>query len=176
MNRCLGSKFYTHKKKEKMTVIAVRNFKDRIEIASDSQTTREDVCWWTHDRKIVKYSDNLIVWFAGRNSHTKKLRRLFSDSPKFDSLRELDELMDWFMNLEAHIIIIKNEKIYCARFYDDGTYNSYEVKESDAVWSWEDQARIAMTFTDDMSKVIKTAIDFSTTCWGKIQKLIIKKK
>lgn len=180
LNWSMGFKVYSSKKKEeeKMTVVVAKKFKDRIDIACDSQCSLWMLKFNVDVPKIVRYKNGVVVWSSGLIVDIKKFRRMFEDWVDINNLRELDDLMDWFTDkeLNCRMIIIAKEKAYTVEFYDNGKYNSHEIEEHDVIGSGEFAARVALDFTDNVERAVQSAINHAEWCGGKIVKKTIKFK
>ncbi len=157
-----------------MTIIVAKKFKDRIEIASDSQTTAWNF-YWRSEPKIEKIG-NLIIWFSWSLTDIKILKNIFKDWADFNSLRELDIILDWFngKSLNLAMIIIKDSIIYEVNFDNNWRYYSYIREDFSFIGSGYREATIASEFTDDLNKIIKVVCKHNTECSGKIIKKTIK--
>lgn len=155
-----------------------KKFKDRIEIVSDSQTTTWYFSYNSFDWKIIKYWEKCYIWFSWLLTDVKKFKKLFTNwvLSNIKTLKEFDELIDWFVweKLDIHFIAVIKDKIYCFQFYENWKYDSFEVKDFVAVGSWTDLATMWYEFTDNLIKIVENVIKHDTGCWWKIVKKIIK--
>lgn len=158
-----------------MTVICVKKSKDKIEIASDSQTTR-GMFMHTSKPKIIKYWDDCIIGYSWLLIWTKKLHKAFQKNTDFKSLDELEEFIDWFLekDMENSFIMIKWEKVYQVRMFDKGNYESNEVEDFSAIGCWDEYAHVAHEFSNNLTKIVEAVCKFNTGCSGKIIKKTIK--
>lgn len=171
-----------------MTVVAVRKYAKRIEIASDSQTSYGDWNKVSNDKnrlfddseKIFEVN-GMVVGCAG-NVKGKGYLKIFckTHKPKLadcDSVLDfLMEFNDWFkakddkyrFDEENYIIIIMHRRIFsCFGF------SVQEVKEYMAIGSGMFLAIGAMYFGKTVDEAVEVAKEFDGFCSGKTFKVVI---
>jgi ATP-dependent protease HslVU (ClpYQ) peptidase subunit len=163
-----------------MSIIAVKVNKDKIKIASDSQSTRgfekENA-----DTKIIQ-SDDLIVGCVGLTK-VRYLLELFLETNKLkdNSEREVARFFNEFdkwLRIETNgsvnfqnneFLLIKNKKVMY--------FNNFEIEEvktfycigSGRIWAFT-----ALELGADIEKAIRIACDYSLYCSGAVKLIEIE--
>lgn len=161
-----------------MSVIAVKKYKDKIVIASDSQTTfggnkeiKED------NTKLLKINENLIIGSAGY-SRTILLFELFCETnqpknnDKIELLRFFNQFESWLskntkdcsINDNSFLIILNKKVFYFSN------YNLEEVKDFDAIGSGGTKALAILSYLNltkketDLKEVLEAVSQIDLYC------------
>lgn len=171
-----------------MSVIAVKKYKDKIVIASDSQTTfGENKEIKENTTKLVKINENLIVGSSGY-SRTILLFEMFCETNQFKSSDKM-EILRFFNAFEVWLsqntvgcsikqnsfFLIANKKVF--HFND---YYLEEVKNFDAIGSGGDKALAILSYLNltkqetDLKDVLEAVSQIDLYCHTPIKSYTVK--
>lgn len=163
-----------------MSIGVVRKYDDRIEMAFDSQATRED------DSKIklikgIKIFERLGFCFTGESREIKLFENYINKNPLYKINDELHiykymQRFDGFLNKNCKFncggffLIVNNGKI----FYVENIIEVLEVTDYEAIGTGSPYGKSAMYLGHDVEDAVKSACEFDLYCSKPITKIIFK--
>jgi len=167
-----------------MSVVCVKVYDDRIEIASDSISVKEGTQNKGADRKYSKLFQirDLIIGSIGHCAESALMRSFCSTTqPESASEERITEFIksfvewkkkitDKFELLDDYFIIFQGKV-----FFVENSFFITEVITFDAIGAGRDYALAALYLGHDVEKAVEVATELSIYCEKPIKKLVVKK-
>jgi len=166
-----------------MSIVAVKNYKDKIVIGSDSIRVRGYTQAKKEFCKMIEVEKGFVISGAGlARDHILLAEYATSNKPKRETY---DGILDWFgtyhewlkkktgennVKIENSYLIVFNKRIY--RFHD---YYLEEVDNYEAIGAGMDYALTALYLGESVEKAVECACELSIYCEKPINIIEIKK-
>jgi ATP-dependent protease HslVU (ClpYQ) peptidase subunit len=170
-----------------MSVIAIKNTKDKIVIISDNQVTYgDDKVLGNSPTKLIQITDNLIFGSAGECRVTCLLD-LFCEtmkpknSDKIEIIRFFNNFEKWMKaNTEDNHITISTNHFIIICDKKSFIFKNYYLKEIvegefDSIGSGSSKAMVAMELVEDLEKAISAVCNVDLYCHLPLIKFEVKK-
>lgn len=164
-----------------MSVVAVKKYKDRIEIAADSQFTCGDICRNYDSFKLKKINNDLVVGGCG-TARTIGLLWIYFETHSLESDSNERTMMNFMLDFckwqaeynnidpfDSKFIIVYKNKIF-----EILGYEIIEIKDYTAIGSGYESALAALYLGHSPKEAVKVACELNCYVGEPIQEEIIK--
>lgn len=164
-----------------MSVIVVKKYKDRIEIAADKQSSGTYGGTKNLDTSKLTKIDNIIFGSVGYLSH-HNLMIQFLATNKLSEVNK-QSMLDFIVKFQKYIKELNSENklyndyIFIVKkkvFFIDSYFTVEEITDNKCIGSGGKFAQVALHYGKSVSDAVRVACKYDLYCGGKINKFKVK--